>query len=198
MTIEDCIKQHEELVMCPVSKRYAACCPHCEHDGKFHRHEIRRRTFYVESESGEAFAVQSWLVRWRCSNCGRRFTDYPPFALPHKRFVKPSVFGIAMKFFRDGRSTYRRATSVTAAHSSLWRWLSWLADLFESGRRCLQFLMASNPESILHRNGYLVAPWKWRSACRGSTLHTAFRTLAHIVMFEESCSPTLEHHSLNE
>jgi len=201
MTIAEQIKEHEQRVTSAISKPYATCCPACECT-QFHRHEIRKRVFYAKSENGESFAMQSWLVRWRCSNCGTRFTDYPPFALPHKRFVKPSVFRMATDFFREDRSTYRRTTRRAAAHSSLWRWLTWLASLCEQGRRCLRFLMHSDPGNTLHRNVYFVAPWKSRSTGRGSKLQAAFQTLTHIAMFErvvaEKYSPSLEHHSVKE
>lgn len=196
MTIEERIKQHEEFVTGKISKRYATRCPCCECNERFQRHEIRRRTFYCQLKDGQATAVQSWIVRWRCFNCGVKFTDYPHFALPYKRHVKPAIFEMATKIFRERTSTYRSTAGSHAGHSSLWRWLTWLSGLYEKGYECVRFILGADPNSILHRKAYCVYPSKYRSRSRASILETAFQTLDRIMAFErvaaEKCSPSLE------
>lgn len=201
MTIVEQITQHEDDVCRPISKRYAACCWRCGHREKFYRHDIRRRTFYVE-ECGETIAVQTWIVRWRCSDCYARLTDYPPFAIPYKRHVKQAIFGMAERVCRDDSSTYRSTAGNQAAPSSPLRWLTWLSGLWEQGNACLRFIIASDPNSILHREAYFVNPRKYRSKQRASILGIAFQTLDRIMAFErlvaEKYSPSLQHQHVNE
>ncbi len=135
MTIEERIKQQEELVIGSISKCYAACCSQCEYNQKSQRHEIRRRTVYCQLEDRRAAAAQSWLVRWRCFNCGTRFTAYPLFALPYKRHVTPAIFEMATEMFRERAASYRSAAGSQAGHSSFWRWLEWLSGLHEQRQR---------------------------------------------------------------
>ena len=202
MAIEEQIKQHEDGVCRSISKRYAACCRRCGHRERFYRHDIRRRTFYVEDESGETIAVQTWLVRWRCSKCDARFTDYPPFAMPYKRYVKQAIYEMAERLCRDDSSTYRSTAGNQAAPSSAWRWLTWLSGLWEQGNACLKFIITSNPNSILHRSAYFVNPRKYRSKQRASILECAFQTLDRIMAFErlvaDKYPPSLQHQHANE
>jgi hypothetical protein len=198
MTIEERIKQHEERVTGTVSHRYASCCPRCGEEDRFQRHEIRRRKFYFVTGNREAMAVRSWLVRWRCGNCDVRFTDYPTFALPYKRFVKPVVFEMAAEFLSRHTSSYRGVSDDKASHSSLWRWLSWLDGLWEHGCKAVRFILAAEPNSLIHRYDGNVAPQKYRSTSRCSTLLSAFQTLTRILAYErlvtEFASPSLEQH----
>jgi hypothetical protein len=198
MTVEEQIKQHEQRVTGSVSRRYASCCPRCGEKERFHRHEIRRRNFYCVSQDHQPVAVRSWLVRWRCGNCDVRFTDYPAFALPYKRFVKPLVFELAADFCSHDTSSYRGVSDGKASHSSLWRWLSWLDGLWEQGCKAVRFILAVEPNSIIHRTGCDVAPQKYRSTGRRSTLSSALQTLTRIGTYDrlvqEFASPSLEQH----
>jgi len=59
--------------------RYRTVCAACGKNS-FTPHELRRRTLrYVVDNLVESVAI--WLARWRCKNCDRSFTDYPPFRL---------------------------------------------------------------------------------------------------------------------
>jgi len=46
----------------------------------FRLHDCRRRKFRLVVERCIQVAL-SWILRWRCLRCGKRFTDYPPFRL---------------------------------------------------------------------------------------------------------------------
>jgi len=57
----------------------------------FRMHDCRRRTFRLVLGRYIQVAL-SWIVRWRCLRCGKRFTDYPRLLpYPRKRFVKLPV-----------------------------------------------------------------------------------------------------------
>lgn len=184
MTIEQEIKRHEKEVMASVSKRYAACCRRCKGNEGFQRHEIRRRTFYCQLKNGQPGAVRSWLVRWKCLNCTCTFTDYPPFALPYKRHIKPAIFEMVMKMCRDQKATYRSSTNGRAGHSSLWRWFDWLSSLFVQGQACARFILSADPNSLLHRNDYFVPPYKSRSKSRATVLTIGFQVIDRFMAFE--------------
>ena len=184
MTIEEQIRQHEERITEAISHRYAGCCPHCHANEKFHRHEIRRRNFYYVGEDGQSLAVRSWLVRWRCGNCRMRFTDYPPFALRSKRYVKPAIFEMAAEFLIENRSTYRSVSRRRSSPSSLWRWLTWLGSLSELGSFCVHFVLQADPTSQIHRINNDLVPWKYRSKKRESIVSMALQILAQIVVFD--------------
>lgn len=53
----------------------------------------------------------TWRVRFRGGHYHAVFMDYPPFALPHKRIVKPDILTKALNDLSDqpadGRSTYQ-------------------------------------------------------------------------------------------
>jgi len=45
--------------------------------------------------------VESRLTRWKCFRCGEGFTLYPDFALPHKRYVRQVICGLADRYVSD-------------------------------------------------------------------------------------------------
>ena len=59
---------------------YRTVCAACGKHAPFAPHEIRRRKLRYIVDNG-VVCVVSWLTRWRCRGCGRRFTDYPDFRL---------------------------------------------------------------------------------------------------------------------
>lgn len=48
------------------------------------------------------------------------------------------------------------------AHSSVWRWLSWLGGLTETCRRAYQLIGEKDPQSTLHREVIPIDPKKYR------------------------------------
>ncbi len=185
MTIEQEIRQHEERVTGAVSVRYTVCCPCCRGEESFQRHDIRRRNFYYIGEDGQSVAVRSWIVRWRCGLCRMRFTDYPPFAVRGKRYVKPAIYEMAAEFFGECQTTYRSVSRRKSSLSTLWRWVSWLGGLLERGEFCLRFILSDDPNTILHRTIREIAPWKSRSTDRKQTVSLASQTLLFMEAFDE-------------
>lgn len=58
--------------------RYRTVCVGCKESELIAPHELRRRTLrYIVAN--QVIYVVIWLARWRCCNCGRRFTDFPDF-----------------------------------------------------------------------------------------------------------------------
>ena len=82
MELQEEVKAHTRKVEAGERVRYAQTCPGCgEVEKKFFRmHDCRRRKFRLIL--GQCIEVAfSWILRWRCLRCGKRFTDYPPFRL---------------------------------------------------------------------------------------------------------------------
>jgi hypothetical protein len=82
MDIEEEVKAHTQRVEAGERVRYSPACPHCGTVDKdaFRLHDCRRRKFRLVL--GRCIQVSlSWILRWRCLHCGKRFTDYPPFRL---------------------------------------------------------------------------------------------------------------------
>ena len=80
MDLEKEVKTHTRRVESGERLRYAQACPRCGAvEKKFFRlHDCRRRQFRLVLKRCIQVEV-SWILRWRCLRCGKRFTDYPPF-----------------------------------------------------------------------------------------------------------------------
>ena len=82
MDLAEEVKTHTRRVEGGERVRYGQACPCCgaAKEEFFRVHDCRRRKFRVVL--GRCIQVAlSWILRWRCLCCGKRFTDYPPFRL---------------------------------------------------------------------------------------------------------------------
>jgi DNA-directed RNA polymerase subunit RPC12/RpoP len=88
MDLEQDVKTHTKRVESGERVRYAQACPHCgaADEKPFRLYDCRRRKFRLAIEQCIQVAL-SWILRWRCLRCGKRFTDYPPF-----RFAAEAVY----------------------------------------------------------------------------------------------------------
>lgn len=75
------VNRHNEAVrtLSEVRVRYRQTCAVCESDA-FAPHELRRRTLRLIVGNGVLLRT-IWLAGWRCRECRRIWTDYPPFRL---------------------------------------------------------------------------------------------------------------------
>ena len=131
------------------------------------------------------------LVRWRCPVCRRTFTEYPFFATPHKRYLRPQMMSRALQYVEDDAVSYRKGVLQSflpifhpeaptlpsdtepdfavergppiMAHSSLYHWVSTL------GR------VGADMRSAARGPPFVPAQWKFTTpfrrdiliACRG-------------------------------
>lgn len=80
MDLFERVKAHTRRLGMGERVRYGRACPCCgaTEERDFRVDECRRRKFRVVL--GRCIhVVLSWILRWRCLRCGKRFTDYPPF-----------------------------------------------------------------------------------------------------------------------
>lgn len=167
-------------------------CPHCASptEARCARHQTVPRMFLVPIRDAIR-SVESWRVRFRCLACGKTFTDYPPFALPHKRFVKQVVLEHSLKFLADDQATYQTATrgelvplgyeASTAGKqlrgSTIWRWSGWLGSLKTMLNQVTRLIREKHPQDDLHRIAYDFPARKYRSPTRRERLQDAARLL---------------------
>lgn len=127
----------------------------------------------------------------------------PSFALPYKRFVTEVVSDRSGSFLGTDQS-YRQAVRLQGrelvyddrqdedlarrgaalAHSTVWRWLSWLGDELQDAFRAVrQLIRERTPGSTLHWEGWGVSPYKYRSEARRLTLQRATEGLVLAEVF---------------
>lgn len=77
----DAVNRHNNAVrtLSESRIRYRNNCAFCNGD-RFSPHELRRRTLRL-IEANRVLVMTIWLGRWRCRECRRIVTDYPPFRL---------------------------------------------------------------------------------------------------------------------
>lgn len=129
----------------------------------------------------------------------------PSFALPYKRFVTAIVRDRSQAFlgsdqsYRDTVRLQGRAVvyddrqdevlarrGAALAHSTVWRWLSWLGDgLPETFRKARELIRARAPHSTLHREDWRVSSHKYRSDQRRQTLQRVLQGLVVADVFQK-------------
>ena len=129
----------------------------------------------------------------------------PPFALRYKRFVTEVVADRSQAFLgtdqpyratvrqhgralvyddRQDEALGRRAAAL--AHSTVWRWLSWLGDgVPETFRKARRLIREREPRSTLHRQPWGVSPARYRSETRRQTLQRAFEGRVVMQVFQD-------------
>ena len=150
----------------------------------FKRHDIRKRIFYLIAEQ-IVVATVCFLIRWKCSQCGKTFTDYPDFALPYKRYTAPTVASYCRQYVEDESASYRsltkrypigregaEETGAGLRHTTIWRWISTLGRYGETVREALENFAGKIEWTSIPNDleNLAVSPRKYRSECRKRTL----------------------------
>ena len=116
-------------------------------------------------------AVFCTLVRFKCPGCGKTFTDYPDFAIPHKHYTRRTIIGFCARYLEADNMTYQQAVMVdnsasgypqndaTLAPSTIHRWITTLGRFTQTCRTALCLLMQENPvSSICHSLAQIIIP----------------------------------------
>lgn len=103
MDLQEEIKTHTRRVEAGERVRYGQACPHCgaAKDEFFRVHDCRRRTFRLVVKRCIQVTL-SWILRWRCLRCGKRFTDDPPFRLAAQAVCQATGVGQGQRVSGDG------------------------------------------------------------------------------------------------
>ena len=219
-TIEQEIKNYTQKVIKGQVRCSVKVCPRCEQKPDlFRRHDVRQRQFLVIVERLVVKAV-SFLVRMKCTLCGKTFTQYPSFALPYKRYVSQEIMERTLSYLQDETMTYERATLAQEAvairgrsppgqplpifhpdpvkvprlaASTIHRWVTTMGGLQKTLRAATNLLLEKDTD--IHRLCFDVPAGKYRSRHRRSLLQDCLK-LFHVearyrVLFNHSIFPEL-------
>jgi hypothetical protein len=172
----------------------------------FARHDVSPRQFRIR-EGDLICIISSWRVRFRCRDCGKVFTEYPPFALPYKRFAKPALIDHAKKYLQRDIS-YRQSVEGThtpvaydgqagdqgrqLSRSTVWKWLTWLGSLKEPLQRITSLVLEKDPGANPARDVPPISPKKFCLQGRHDVLHFAARLLVAIQEAGQLFAPPLK------
>jgi len=167
-TIED-IKAHQERVeKDKITPHNLPPCCRCYVESEFFKiHAYRERRFFIIIEMLIKAAYCS-LVRFICPGCGKTFTHYPDFAIPHKHYTRPTITGFSAGYVESENMTYQQAVMAdnsapgypendspdapTLAPTTIHRWVTTLGHFPQTCRTALILLLQENPVSSICRD----------------------------------------------
>ena len=168
----EAIKAHQQRVeKDKISPDNLPPCPRCLVESVFFKiHAYRERRFLIIIEM-LVKAAYCTLVRFGCPGCGKTFTHYPDFAIPHKHYTLPSIMGFSERYVDSDDMTYNKSVMVegivpgypqadaTLSPSTVHRWITTVGQLPGTCRTALSFLLQEKPTlSICRDLGRLVVP----------------------------------------
>jgi hypothetical protein len=114
-TLED-IKAHQQRVeKNKITPDNLPRCPRCRVESAFFKiHGYRERRFLIIIEMFIKAAYCS-LVRFGCPGCGKTFTHYPDFAIPHKHYTRQTIEGLSRAYVENDQKTYEDAVMTDEA-----------------------------------------------------------------------------------
>lgn len=166
-------------------------CPRCFVASVFFKeHAYRERKFLVIIDI-LVKTVLSALLRFKCPGCGKTFTYYPDFVLPHKHYTRQTLTHFSRAYVQNPEATYQKAAMVdgslpgypddqqTLAPSSIHRFISSLSRLTTSSQKAIDLVLQENPASAICRNiaNLKVPKQKFKSKARENILVQCLRFL---------------------
>ncbi len=167
-TLED-IKAHQQKVeKDKITPDNLPPCPCCSVESEFFKiHAYRERRFLIIIEM-LIKAVYCSLVRFICPGCGKTFTHYPDFAIPHKHYTLPAITGFSASYVESDDMTYQQAVMIdnsapgypesdpadapTLAPTTIHRWITTLNRFTQTCRTALILVLQENPLSSICRD----------------------------------------------
>jgi len=167
-------------------------CPQCrEKSDSFKRHDTRKRILNIINDQ-IITAVICLLVRWKCPECGKTFTQYPDFAMPYKRFSTSTIISYSRRYVADDSMSYRRLSDICPnayssdgesalgpGHSTIHRWTKTLGEYQEIPIKAQKKILDKSPRSSIKGlfNQLSVFSGKYRSEYRRIILVRCIRLL---------------------
>jgi hypothetical protein len=138
----------------------------------FMEHAYRDRKFLVIVDM-LVKTVLSALLRFKCPGCGKTFTYYPDFALPHKRYTRQTVTHFSRSYVQDPDKTYQKAIMV------IHRFITPLSSLKTCSQKALELILQENPASDICRKlaAVTVPGKKYKAVARKNILVQCLRFL---------------------
>ena len=163
-TLEDIKAYQQKVEKDKITPDNLPPCPRCSVESMFFKiHAYRERRFLIIIEMLIKAAYCS-LVRFKCPGCGKTFTFYPDFAIPHKHYTQPSITAFSAGYVESEDMTYQQAVIVdrsapgypqndaTLAPSTIHRWITTLGRFTQTCRKALILLLQQNPGSSICRH----------------------------------------------
>jgi len=163
-TLEDIKAYQQKVEKDKITPHNLPPCPRCSVESSFfkiHAYRERRFLIIVQLLIKAAFCT---LIRFRCPGCGKTFTFYPDFAIPHKHYTQPTIMRFAGTYVESDDMTYQLAVmfdssvpgyhqnDATLAPSTIHRWITSLGRLTNTCRTALILLLQENPVSSICRD----------------------------------------------
>lgn len=160
-TIEQ-INNYTQMVV----KGMIACilppCHQCELDSQyFKRHDKRQRKFYAVADQ-IVHVICGLLIRFKCPSCNKTFTQYPDFAIPYKRYTRPTIEFFSRQYTENDQATYRKVRMQTILgyndsekqmeHSTIYRWISTIGKYEKIVARATDLILQAKPLSSICRD----------------------------------------------
>jgi len=163
-TLEDIKAYQRKVQKDKITPDNLPACPRCSVESEFFKiHAYRERRFLIIIEMLIKAAYCS-LVRFKCPGCGKTFTNYPDFAIPHKHYTRPSIMGFSARYLNSEDITYRQTLMVDGsvpgypqndaalAPTTIHRWITTLGSFTQTCRTALILLLQENPVSSICRD----------------------------------------------
>jgi len=175
-------------------------CPQCLVESTFFKeHAYRDRNFLVIVDM-LVKTVLSVLIRFKCPGCGKTFTYYPDFALPHKRYTRQTIAYFSRSYIQDPDVTYQKTAMVdksvpgypdneqTLAPSTVHRFITNLSRLITSAQKALDLVLQENPASTICRNiaNLTVPRKKYKTKARKDILLQCLKFFAVEALFQHT------------
>lgn len=190
-TIEEIKAYQSQVEKDKITSEGLPPCPDCLLEPLFFKiHSYRERRFLLIIEM-LVKSVFCSLVRFRCTGCGKTFTQYPEFAMPYKRYTRKTIEHFSAAYVKDDQKTYETAAITdegvpgyqssrkVLAASTIYHWITTLTQLItSSGQDAFTKIFHKAGSHFYNRPDFAITKRKYRTAERKRCLLGCLHFLA--------------------
>ena len=160
-TLEDIKAYQQKVEKDKISPHHLPPCSRCSVDSSYFKiHAYRQRRFLIIIEMLIKAAYCS-LIRFICPGCGKTFTFYPDFTIPHKHYTRQTIEGLSRAYVQNDQKSYQDAVVIddavperpvsgqALAPSSVHRWIGTLAALIIAHQQAKKKSLPQKPAAQL-------------------------------------------------
>jgi hypothetical protein len=138
-------------------------------------------------------SIYCTLVRFRCTGCGKTFTQYPNFAMPHKHYTRQSIEHFSAAYVKNDQKTYKTAVMTddgmpsyqdnrqALSASTIYRWITALAQIItSSGQNAFAKIAHKAGSHFYNHPDFTIAKRKYRTSERKRCLLRCLHFLAQM------------------
>ncbi len=197
-TLEDITAYQEKVQKNKITPFNLPSCRRCNVDSAFFKlHAYRERRFLIIIK----MFIQTVffpLLRFKCPGCGKTYTYYPDFAIPHKHYTRQTIMNFSEAYVKSEHTTYEKSTMVdldapgypddsrTLSGSTIHRWITTVSGFSETARKALDLVLQESPSSAICRTlaGLTIPKRKYRTVNRKNRLLSCRRFLLTEAFFQ--------------